>query len=61
MRAKRPYEITDVEALFQNYPQFFKQTPDHTKIRKALSLGLDLPGVAMIDSDLEAAIKKVAA
>jgi hypothetical protein len=47
------YEVTDAEALKAAYPQFFKAVPDGYKIRKALSLGITLPGVVeVIDSPL---------
>lgn len=47
------YEITDDAALKAAYPQFFKAIPDGYKIRKALSLGIALPGVvAVMDSPL---------
>ncbi len=47
------YEVTDAEALKAAYPQFFKAVPDGYKIRKALSLGIKLPGVVeVMDSPL---------
>jgi hypothetical protein len=39
------YNVIDAEALKAAYPQFFKAVPDGYKIRKALSLGIKLPGV----------------
>jgi len=47
------YEVTDAEALRAAYPQSFKAVPDGYKIRKALSLGIKLPGVVeAMDSPL---------
>ncbi len=45
MRVPKDYTITNEKALLEAYPQFFKMSVDHAKIKKALSLGIDLPGV----------------
>lgn len=44
------YVVTDEAALKAAYPQFFKAIPDGYKIRKALSLGIELPGVSRVEA-----------
>ncbi len=47
----KTYVITDEAALKAAYPQFFQAVPDGRKIRTALSIGIDLPGVSRVESD----------
>jgi hypothetical protein len=47
------YEITDKAALQAAFPQLFKSVPDALKIRKAISIGLTLPGVTFIEETAE--------
>lgn len=47
MKKLNDFEITDQAALVKEFPQFFKQIPDIRKIRAALKLGIDLPGVSL--------------
>jgi hypothetical protein len=54
---KRAFQVTDIKALGDAYPQLLKSVPDYAKIRKALSIGLELPGVERIDTPIEAIAK----
>lgn len=50
VKTKRNFEVSDLHALYAVYPQFFKLVPDYAKIRQAMKLGLDLPGLSFFDN-----------
>ncbi len=52
-KRKRNFEVSDDRALYAVYPQFFKLVPDYAKIRQAIKLGLELPGVEFADGSHE--------
>lgn len=47
-KPKRDYEVVDAQALYAKYPQLFKLVPDYAKIRAAMKIGLDMPGIALL-------------
>lgn len=49
VKRKRNFEVTDADALYKQYPNFFKLVPDYGKIRAAIKIEIPLPGVTMID------------
>lgn len=53
MAKSKDIEVFDMEQLKQSNPNLVRVTevPDYRKIRSALSLGYDVPGVRKIDPD----------
>lgn len=54
----KTYKIIDQKVLFDTYPNLFQVAPDHGKIKKALSAGFRLPGIELIHTLIETAIKE---
>lgn len=48
--SKIDFQVTDIKALYAAHPQFVKLVEDKAKIRKALELGLSLPGVEPVQA-----------